>query len=312
MSATVAWASGANGTVLRTLDGGSSWTRRPVPGGEALDFRDIEAFDDRTAYILSIGAGDRSRIYKTTDGGASWVLQFTNDDPKAFYDAIAFWDVNAGLAVGDPVDGRFTILRTADGGKTWARVAPTGMPAALDGDGAFAASGTILVTQGSSGAWFGSGGGARARVYRTGDRGATWRVSDTPVAAGAASAGLFSIAFRDSSNGVAGGGDYRKEREPSDNLAVTSDGGVTWSRPGAERLRGFRSAVAYVPRATGPIMVAVGPAGSDLSCDGGRRWSPLGEEGFHALSIAGDGSAWAVGALGSISRNDTTASHYCK
>ena len=302
VSASVAWASGANGTILRTVDGGATWASRPVPGAAALDFRDIEAFDADTAFALSIGPGDRSRIYRTGDGGATWVEQFVNPDPKAFYDALAFWDARNGLAVGDPVDGRFTVLRTRDGGATWARIDPAGMPAALDGDGAFAASGTILIARGGGRAWFGSGGGARARIFRTADVGESWEVSDTPVAAGTPSAGLFSIALADAQHGVAVGGDYRKEREASDNLALTDDGGVTWRRPGEARLRGFRSAVAYVPGPGGRMVLAVGPGGSDISRDGGRTWSPLGDEGFHALGIAADGSAWAVGEQGHVAR----------
>ncbi|RPJ75124.1 MAG: hypothetical protein EHM24_04850 [Acidobacteria bacterium] len=301
VSADVAWASGNNGTVIRTADGGKTWARLPVGGAESLDFRDIEACGASIAYVLSIGPGDRSRIYKTTDGGKSWTLQFTNPDPKAFYDAIAFWDVNNGIAVGDPVDGRFTVVRTNDGGATWTTVDPAGMPPALEGDGAFAASGTILVTLGRNDAWFGSGGGARARVFHTRNRGTTWTVAETPVAAGTASAGVFSIAFFDQSHGIAAGGDYRKEREPGDNVALSSDGGATWTLPAA-RLRSFRSAVAYVPSGRGETLLAVGPGGSDISRDGGRTWSPVGDEGFHALGIAPDGTAWAVGEKGAVGK----------
>ena len=298
----VAWASGNNGTVIRTTDGGRTWQPLPVPGAESLDFRDIEAFSDGlTAFVLSIGSGDRSRIYKTADGGKSWKLQFTNRDPKAFYDAIAFWDRDNGLAVGDPVDGRFTVLRTTDGGAAWTRL-DAAMPPALEGDGAFAASGTILVASGRGDAWFGSGGGARARVFHTKDRGNTWTVADTPIVAGTASSGVFSIAFFGGTDGVAVGGDYRKEREQSDNIALTSDGGATWSLPGSARLRSFRSAVAYVPGVKARTLVAVGPAGSDISRDGGRTWSPLADDGFHALSIASDGVAWAVGEKGAVAR----------
>lgn len=302
VSAAVAWASGNNGTVIRTVDGGRSWERLPVAGAGTLDFRDIEAFDAKTAYALGIGPGDRSRIYKTTDGGASWLLQFTNPDPKAFYDAIAFWDRDNGLAIGDPVDGRFTVVRTSNGGATWVRLDPAGMPPALQGDGAFAASGTILVTSGRTDAWFGTGGGARSRVFHSRDRGATWSVAETPIAAGTSSSGVFSIAFSQGARGVAVGGDYRKEREPGDNIALTTDAGSTWSLPGPARLRSFRSGVAYVPGAKAQTVVAVGPAGSDISRDGGRTWSPLGDEGFHALSIAPDGYAWAVGENGAVSR----------
>ncbi|HCA59760.1 MAG TPA: glycosyl hydrolase, partial [Blastocatellia bacterium] len=80
VSERVVWASGTGGTVVRTADGGKSWSVMTVPGAEKLDFRDIEAFDANTAYILSIGNGDASRIYKTTDSGKTWELQFTNKD----------------------------------------------------------------------------------------------------------------------------------------------------------------------------------------------------------------------------------------
>jgi photosystem II stability/assembly factor-like uncharacterized protein len=297
----VAWASGNKGTVTRTIDGGATWTLIPVPGAETLDFRDIEAFDQNSAYILSIGAGDKSRIYKTTDGGKTWNAQFTNADPKAFYDAIAFWDVSTGLAMGDPVDGRFTVIRTTNGGKTWVPMPPENIPPALEGDGAFAASGTCLIVQGSRNAWFGTGGAARARVYRSTDQGLTWQVSDTPISPGSSSAGVFSIAFADALNGMVVGGDYRKEQESSDNIAITQDGGKTWTLEGVGRLRGFRSAVAFVPSSKGRSLVAVGPAGADWSTDGGRTWTGIGDPGFHALSIAPDGrSAWAVGENGRV------------
>ena len=300
-SDTVAWAGGNRGTVVRTVDGGATWTRAAVPGADDLDFRDIEALSADIAYVLAIGAGEKSRIYKTADGGRTWALQFTNPDSRAFYDAIAFWDANTGLAVGDPVEGRFTVIRTTDGGKTWTRVPAANMPEALPGDGAFAASGTCLVVWGSRHAWFGSGGGPRARVYRSADQGLTWTVADTPVMAGTASAGIFSLAFSDADRGIAVGGDYRRELDTGDNLAVTADGGRTWTRPGAARLRGVRSAVAYVPGTAGRRLLAAGPGGTDSSDDSGRTWAPLGDNGFHALSISPSGGlAWAVGEQGRI------------
>jgi len=299
----VAWASGNKGAVLRTVDGGATWARRPVPGAEELDFRDIEAFSADVACVLAIGPGEKSRIYRTEDGGTSWVLQFTNPDSRAFYDAIAFWDARAGLAVGDPVDGRFTIIRTTDGGRTWARVPAANIPEALPGDGAFAASGTCLVVHGSRHAWFGTGGGARARVYRSTDQGLTWAVAETPIMAGNASSGVFSLAFSDPDHGVAVGGDYRREREPGDNLAITDDGGRTWAFAGAGRLRSFRSAVAFVPGSKGQRLIAVGPGGTDRSDDGGRRWTALGDDGFHAVSISPAGrGVWAVGEQGRIAK----------
>src|SRR5215471_17917135 len=61
---TVAWASGSDGVYLKTTDGGETWRAATVPGAESLDFRDVHALDDRTAWLMSIGTGESSRIYR--------------------------------------------------------------------------------------------------------------------------------------------------------------------------------------------------------------------------------------------------------
>ena len=121
---TRAWATGAEGTVLRTRDGGRRWEKMPVPGGETLDFRDVEILPDNTVLILASGPGELSRIYRSTDDGKTWTLVHTNPDKDGFYDAIAFWDANRGVVLGDPVGGYFVIRVTDDGGRTWARRRP--------------------------------------------------------------------------------------------------------------------------------------------------------------------------------------------
>jgi photosystem II stability/assembly factor-like uncharacterized protein len=303
VSEKVAWASGSRGTVVCTVDAGATWQTRAVPGASNLDFRDIQAVDDRTVYLLSIGEGELSRVYKTTDAGATWELMYTNRDPKGFLDAIAFWDADHGIALGDPVDGRFAILTTDDGGKTWNQPPLDGMPAALAGEGAFAASGTCLAVQGDRNAWFGTGGGATARVFRSTDRGRTWKVHETPIRAGNASSGIFSLAFRDESHGVAVGGDYKQPEQPGQLVARTADGGRTWTASPQAQPPGFRSAVAYIAGTPTPTLVAVGPSGSDLSADDGTTWTPLGKLGFHAVGFAGAGGAgWAVGEGGVIAK----------
>ena len=88
----VAWASGTNGTVLRTEDGGYLWQACAIPpGGEHLDFRGVQAFDANTAIVMSSGKGDLSRLYKTTDGCQTWKLVFTNPDTDGFWDAVKFF-----------------------------------------------------------------------------------------------------------------------------------------------------------------------------------------------------------------------------
>ncbi|HVF66701.1 MAG TPA: hypothetical protein VM914_03505 [Pyrinomonadaceae bacterium] len=303
----VAWASGASGTYARTTDGGRTWRAGVVPGAEGLDFRDVDAFDADTAYLLAIGEGESSRIYKTRDGGAHWTLQFKNRRPTAFFDCMAFWTRARGLAISDPVEGRFLVITTEDGGRTWKESGATGMPAALAGEGGFAASGTCVTVGGASEAWLGTGGPAGARVFRSRDAGRSWEVSTTPLATGKA-AGVFSLSFWDASRGAAVGGDYTLEKESAGNAAVTDDGGKSWRAVGERRPAGYRSCVARVRGTRGPTLIAVGPSGSDYSTDGGRTWTGLGSEGFHALSVARGGEvAWAVGEQGRVARLDNPA-----
>lgn len=299
VSERVAWASGSGSTVLRTVDGGQSWQKLNVTD-ETLDFRDIDAIDAQTAYILSIGNGPASRIYKTTDAGKTWKLQFKNDDEKAFLDAMSFWDANHAIVFGDSVDKKFYILTTADGGNTWARVPTENLPPAQENEGAFAASGTNIAVFGKSHAWIGTGAAAKSRVLHTSDGGHTWQVADTPLASGPSS-GIFSIAFRDAKHGVIAGGDYRKESEAIDNLAITSDGGVTWTL--VKGLSGFRSVVAYVPGQN--TLIAIGPSGGDYSLDDGRTWTTINGPGFDTFSFAlGKKIGWGAGAKGTIGKLD--------
>ena len=299
ISKNVAWASGDKGTYARTTDGGKTWRAAVVPGAEALDFRDVDAFDANTAYLLAIGEGEKSRIYKTTDGGRTWAMQFKNTRPTAFFDSMAFWSRDRGIAVSDPVDGKFLIITTSDGGKTWTEVSPAGMPPALEGEGAFAASGTCIAVEGKSNVWFGTGGPNGARVFRSKDGGRTWEVSMTPLVAGRA-AGVFSVAFLDARHGVVVGGDYTKESEANANVAVTMDGGKTWTLAAGPRPRGYRSCVTIARDGKTPTLIAVGPTGNDFSLDGGHTWEVFGPEGFHSVSFAGGSAGWVVGEGGLI------------
>jgi photosystem II stability/assembly factor-like uncharacterized protein len=296
VSPTVAWVSGTEGTFARTTDGGTTWSVGTVPGAEKLDFRDVKAFGEATAYLLSAGPGDASRIYKTTDGGKSWAKQFQSADPVAFFDALAFWDEKNGIALGDPVKGSFQLIITADGGAHWQPLAAKTLPSALSGEGAFAASGTCLITHGDKDAWFATGGAGKARLFHSRDRGQNWEVSETPIAAGVESAGIFSIAFRDPQQGMIVGGDYKKPDAAGATAAVTSDGGKTWVL--LDKQLPFRSAVAWAK----DRWVAVGTSGSDVSLDNGATWKPLDREKYNSVGFSANGEGWAVGPKGRIAK----------
>ncbi|HSI88407.1 MAG TPA: hypothetical protein VK918_05075, partial [Pyrinomonadaceae bacterium] len=295
VSSKIVWASGTGGTVVRTIDGGRTWNVIAVPGAEKLDFRDIEAFDATTAYVLSIGNGDASRIYKTVDGGKSWSLQFTNSEESAFYDALACWDRTNCIAMSDPVDGFYRLLETRNG-MDWKIIDTEKMDNAKPGEAAFAASGTCLIAVGKSTAFLVTG-GSDARVFRSDDRGWTWSVAETPVVKGTPGSGIFSIAMRDKKRGVIVGGNYEKPDEAVSNIALTTDGGKRWTA--STGLTGYRSGVAYIDKQT---VIAVGTNGSDISRDSGKTWEKLGAESLNAVAAAGNRSVWAAGPKGGVFR----------
>ncbi len=318
----VAWASGTNGTVLRTEDGGYVWQTCSIPpGAEKLDFRGIQAFDANTAMVMSSGKGDLSRLYKTTDGCHTWKLVFTNPDPDGFWDAVRFSDKRFGVILGDPVDGKFPL--------TW--IVPGYVPPnnseehvkARAGEASFAASNTSLFVY-SEDFWLGTGGAGGARVIRRSVHGVdpmcwvSYPSSEVPVGQHTDSSGIFSLAFAlegkprpsELRSGVAVGGDYLNPGESARTAAFTSNGGKTW-RAAQTPPHGYRSSVAYDPQLK--LWITVGPNGTDVSTDDGRNWravhpstalheSPDADRNWNALSLP-----FVVGPKGRIGKLDSAA-----
>jgi photosystem II stability/assembly factor-like uncharacterized protein len=298
------WASGTRGRIARTTDGGQTWRVDTVPGADTLDLRSIAPRSATRAVAASAGDADKgqAKIFRTTDG-AHWTQVFETREKGAFLDAIVFWDDQHGIALGDPIDQRLFILVTDDGGATWKRVDTANAPPVLAGEAAFAASGTCLTVFGTSNVWIGTGGGARARVFRSTDRGRTWSVADTPVHAGNSASGIFSLAFSDAMHGVVVGGEYTKPTTPFDNnVAVTSDGGVTWVKATGPLPVGYMSAVAYLPGTNGRSLVAVGVGGTARSNDAGQSWAMVDTVAYNSVVFASPTAGWAAGPRGRIAK----------
>lgn len=296
-SDSVVWLSGHRGTVLRSTDGGWTFTERPVPGAERLQFRDIHARDAATAWILSAGNGDQSRIYRTDDGGATWALQFTNPDSAAFYDCLTFFDDRIGVAYSDAVNGRTLILRTTDGGGTWTHLPPDAVPAPLEGEGAFAASGGCVTSVDDRHGWIALG-GPGARLLRTSDAGTTWSLHQTPFVRGA-SGGMTAVAFQDAMTGlgVAGRIDQMNADTAGAAFGMSRDGGRSWQLLPRPPKPGAPFGVAWL----GNGALVVGPGGLFLTEDLGTRWHEV--DGRSFWSVGGRGNvAWAVGPEGRILR----------
>ena len=287
------WASGSNGVILFSSDLGKTWNRLRVADGDSLDFRSIVAFDAKRAYVMSSGNGDKSRIYETKDGGETWKLEFTGKNPSLFLDALVCY--SQCYALSDPVDGKFLLLSDHNNG-TWSELPGEGMPAALPGEGAFAASGTSLALGTDGAMYFGTGGAKAARIFHSADYGKTWSVTETPIAIGNASSGIFSVVCTPWAV-VAVGGDYKDPSRPYRVAAYSRDEGKTWQLA-AQQPGGYRSgAVALY----GSIL-AVGPTGEDISDDFGAHWKHVGSLDLNAVFVLDIYNGWAVGAKGTIAR----------
>jgi photosystem II stability/assembly factor-like uncharacterized protein len=232
---------------------------------------------------------------------------YRNESKTIFFDALAFWNAQDGLGFSDPQAGYFFGIATSDGGRTWRELPAGSCPQADPGEAAFAASGTSLAAIEETHAWWGTGGQRAqqdrvARVFYSKDRGNTWAGSQTPIRA-SQSAGIFSLAFANIDHGVAVGGDYLAEKDASSNVAITDNGGLSWRVIDGEPPRGYRSCVTILNRDSNSIFVAVGPTGTDVSLDWGNHWTAVGDEGFHAVGFAADGTGgFAVGAQGRVGR----------
>ncbi|NNF08340.1 MAG: hypothetical protein HKN21_16385, partial [Candidatus Eisenbacteria bacterium] len=262
------WLGGAEGTVLRTQDGGVSWESFSVPDSDTLDFRDVYAGDERKIVLMSAGPGSASRIYQTVNGGETWTTAKTNGYSKAFYNAIDFWDYLHGVMISDPIDDKPYVMRTKNGGLYWERLGEITLPKMMEGEYGFAASGTCIKTVAPSSIYVVTG-GSHARVFLSRDFGFSWNVVDTPMASGTPSSGIFSIAFRDPQNGVAVGGDYENPEMDEGTIIVTRNGGVTWTRVASGMGFGHKSCVLHL---VGEASLALGRTGGIYSPDKGEPW----------------------------------------
>ena len=319
----VAWASGTNGTVLRTEDGGYLWQRCTVPAGaEKLDFRGIQGFDANTAIVMSSGTGDLSRLYKTTDGCQTWKLVAKNPDPTGFWDAVQAEDSESVLILGDSVGKKCRMWRWNTEGLS------------LDnrwkcerGEGSFAASNSVLQivkTPQIDPVWkytlrFASGTARRSyfTVVRE-ERTSTCEpcrgdIDRTGFFFGnSESSGIFSFAFRTDTIGVLVGGDFKKPDSTIKTAGYSDDGGISW-HPVQTPPHGYRSAVAYDEAAK--AWITVGPNGTDISTDDGRNWKAVhpdaalneaadADRGWNALSLP-----YVVGPHGRIGKLESQSDH---
>jgi len=278
----IIWVSGSAGTVGKSLDGGKTWTWITVPGYEKRDFRDIEAFDAKTAIIMAIA--EPADILKTIDGGTTWRLAYENTTPGMFLDAMEFRNKTSGVVVGDPINGKFFIAQSFDGGDTWHDAPDLALPKADSGEGCFASSGTNVRNLDRHRACFVSGGPSSHLFIRD-------KAIDLPILQGKTTTGANSVAVKDYNISHGGqhlivvGGDFAKDTLREKNCFFTDDGGKTWVAPTTPP-HGYRSCVEYIG---GNKVLCCGTSGVDISFDNGMNWQLITTTGFHVCRMAKKG-----------------------
>jgi hypothetical protein len=98
---------GGYGTILRTTNGGITWTLQT--SGTGRDLRSVSLTDANTGTAV----GDYGTILRTTNGGINWTIQTSGTTNTL--KAISFSDANNGTAVGSGG----TILHTTNCGVTY-------------------------------------------------------------------------------------------------------------------------------------------------------------------------------------------------
>lgn len=272
------WVCGTGGTVALSKDGGKYFKLLPVSGYENRDFRDIEAFDTKTALIMAVDTP--AVILKTTDGGKTWMKVFEDKRPGMFLDAIEFWNERSGIVIGDPIEGRIFIARTFDGGSTWRGLPDENYPLALEGESFFAASGTNIVKRNQKEAVFVTGGLVSRLFIRN-------KTIELPFTKGSNTSGANSIAVNKEGNMIIVGGDYKDAANPENTCFLYNQKENKIITPLPSPF-GYKSCVTYI---TKNKVIACGLSGVDISEDGGLSWKHISSTGYHVVKKAKKGKA---------------------
>ena len=285
------YAAGAFGTVLRTDDGGGSWTG--ISTGITADLVRVRAIDANTVVI-----GGGCSLRRSNDGGQSFArLPWTASDANCPSPIASFHFVDGAVGYLLTLDG--SVFRTTDGGQTFSR--QTSVPGTPSAGGQRVPS-DIFFTNATTGfaiaprrrradlshhrrrqllgrggehqsaalrghvrdsRWTDSRSATATGSYSTIDGGATW--SPEPLAGVPGPLGLRSIDCADATTCLIA-------EDSGGRLVRTTDAGATGIAVSPSSQKITAAAFSSAARA-----VAVGAEGATVvSGDGGQTWSPVG------------------------------------
>jgi photosystem II stability/assembly factor-like uncharacterized protein len=279
ISQNTAFASGASGTIMKTTDGGASWSTQSNVAGTTSSLEAISFPTSSSGWVV----GSEGTILHTSDGGSTWTQQ--SSGTTLTLTSVSFADPLHGVCVGGVdivLDWFITsvgiILSTSDGGNNWT-VRIQGNCGAFSNVHLINSSKGFAVNQSD-------------RIWRTFDGGITWDTLTTPFPTY-----LYAMSFPDSLNGFISGGSF---------VAHTSDGGQTWGQL-AEPPQGNILYLSFWDASHGIATVdssMTSPTyfGIVLSTsDGGGSWSEqmvIPEAAPNQVSTWGTSSALLVGDIG--------------
>lgn len=301
------WFSGSKGVFGKSSDGLLKTQFHQIEKYKKSDFRDIEAFSSKKAVMMS--SGFPALILYTEDGGITWNESFRSIDSAMFLDGMDFWNEKEGVVFGDPINGRFFLIRTKDGGKTWKEIDTTGFPQTMNGEAAFAASGTSIRCLKNGDFAFVSG-GTVSRFYYFNKIKNSWNVSPVPIVQGKSSQGAFSFSFlrKDEFNEdlfCFVGGDFLKDtlNEGDPNSAWYRLNPPLWFRQKfIQNTNGYRSCVEAI---NSFYLICCGTSGVDISVGTGvdKHWKKISDDSFHVVRKAKRGNLIVfAGANGRIAK----------
>ena len=203
------WATGTNNVILRTINGGQTWSRIQAPANIAnMNLMSISIVDNTNIWI----SGDNGTIYNSTDDGSTWTMFdtsfFHNGGMQGIW-AISPEKIYVVGGIGSGAERGF-IGYTLNGGATWDSVFPANDYNRHEWIGVTASGNTIVVY------------GGKSHYMVSTDGGTTWKNDSVPgVSGGAGPADINHLIMLNSQTwwGAFDEG----------HICITTDGGSTWT-----------------------------------------------------------------------------------
>jgi hypothetical protein len=301
------WFSGSKGSFAKSIDGLKNIQFFQTEKYKKSDFRDIEAFSEKKAVMMS--SGFPALILYTEDGGITWNESFRSNDSAMFLDGMDFWNAKEGIVFGDPINGHFFMMKTKDGGKTWKQLDTTFLPKTYEGESAFAASGTSIRCL-KNGDFAIVSGGSHSRFFYFNNLKNTWEINDIPIVQGKSSCGAFSFCNLKKDEFNEGlfcfvGGDYITDSlsDSESNSAWFRKSPPLWFRKKfTGNTNGYRSCIEAI---NSYYLITCGTSGVDVSTSIGvdKSWTKISELSFHVVRKAKRGKLIVLaGAKGKIGK----------